>query len=144
MSDSEAFRVLVVESDEVESMELAAILSPRFEVILCRSAEDALERLASSNVHVVCSNYEVPGMDPTRFLRRVASLPEPPCLLMITSADEMKGKQLDGLSGVIAKPYDAKALVERVSRLCQVTETRRKVASAQRSIQRDTSDLDRP
>jgi hypothetical protein len=63
---------------------------------------------------------------------------------MIASADEMKGKQLDGLSGVIAKPYDAKALVERVSRLCQVTETRRKVASAQRSIQRDTSDLDRP
>jgi CheY-like chemotaxis protein len=144
MSDSEAFRVLVVESDEVESMELAAILSPRFEVIRCRSAEEALTRLASSNVHVVCSNYEVPGMDPTRFLRRVASLPEPPCLLMITSEAEMKGKKLDGLSGVIAKPCDAKALVERVSRLCQVTETRRKVASAQRSIQRDTSDLDRP
>lgn len=123
-------------------MELVATLSPRFEVIVCRSAEDALARLSSSNVHVVCSNYEVPGMDPTRFLRRVASLPEPPCLLMITSAAEMKGKKLEGLSGVIAKPYDSKALVERVSRLCHVTDTRRKVASARRTIDRESSDLD--
>ena len=141
MSDPGPFRVLVVEPTEEEAKKLVEVLSPRFEVVVCHSAEEALARLSSANAHVVCSSYDMPGMDGTRFLGRVASLPDPPCFLLITSAAEMKNERLEGLSGVIMRPYDSKALVERVSRLCRVAETRRKVDSARSSIGRDRSGL---
>lgn len=95
----------------------------------------------AKSFHVICCDYEIPEKEGVRFLQRALGFPEPPCFLMITSAAEMRDKQLDGLSGVILKPYDGEALVDRVSRLCQITETRRRVASARDSMRRHAEDL---
>lgn len=130
------YGVLIVEGDGEEAARMSQTLSPSFDVIVSGSAQEAIEILRGASVHVVCAGYPVPGMDSVRFLQRTMTVAEPPCLLFITSAAELKDKKLEGLSGAIARPYDPKTLVDRVSRLCQVTETRRRVASAQRSILR--------
>ena len=134
------YGVLVLEGDGEEAARMSQTLSASFDVLVSGSAQEAIEILRGAPVHVICAGYPVPGMDSVKFLQRTLAVAEPPCLLFITSAAELKDKKLEGLSGAIARPYDPKTLVDRVSRLCQVTETRRRVASAQRSILRHQKD----
>jgi DNA-binding response OmpR family regulator len=130
------YGVLVVEGDSREAATLRLTLSDSFHVIVSSTGQEAIEVLKERSVHVVCACYPVPGMDSVRFLQRALAVPDPPCLLFIASAADLKDKNLDGLSGAIARPFQPGNFVSRVSRLCQVAETRRRVASAQSAIRR--------
>jgi DNA-binding response OmpR family regulator len=134
------YRVLVVEGDSREATSLRRTLSDSFHVIVSGTGQEAIDVLKKRSVHVVCACYPVPGMDSVRFLQRALSVPDPPCLLFIASAADLKDKNLDGLSGAIARPFLPEIFVKRVSRLCQVAETRRRVASAQSAIHRHQRD----
>jgi CheY-like chemotaxis protein len=132
--DAGRYVVLVVESDGAESAAICETLALSFDVIAFASGQEAIQALRASTAHVICAAYPVPGMDSVRFLQRAASVTDPPCMLFLTSAAELRDKKLEGLSGVVAKPCDPQALLDRVSRLCQVAETRRRVNAARNAI----------
>lgn len=143
MNDSAPDRrygVLVVEADREEAAAMSHALSSAFDVVVSSSAQEAIDILKATSVHVICAAYPVPGMDSVRFLQRAMAVTEPPCMLFVTSATELKEKKLEGLSGAVARPYQPKILIDRVSRLCQVAETRRRVASARSAILRHQRD----
>lgn len=133
---TEKHRVLVVEEDPKEAEALASLLSDEFDVTKVATAEEAFAALRASSFHVVCSSEAPTGADAITFLRRALSVKEPPCLLMITSEAAMREKQLDGLSGVIMKPYDPAKLLARVKRLSFVAQMRRRVDSMRDAMEK--------
>src|SRR5689334_13018470 len=64
-------RVLVVD-DELDMLETsAAILATEFEVLTARNGELALSILQKTPVHVVCTDYNMPGITGLELLRQV-------------------------------------------------------------------------
>jgi DNA-binding response OmpR family regulator len=133
-ADAGRYVVLVVESDPGESAAICQTLSRSFDVVVSASGQEAIQILSAKSAHVICAAYPIPRMDSVRFLQRALSVTDPPCMLFLTSAAELKDEKLEGLSGAVARPYDPATLVQRVSRLCHVAETRRRVASARSAI----------
>lgn len=119
--------VLAVDDSATELAFLHPALSGHFEVTTVLSPTQALELLASHSFHVVCSDYEMPGMNEIDFLGLVRNMESPPSCLLITAVTNMKGRVLDGVAGVVIKPYDPETLVQRMRRLAELAETSRDV-----------------
>lgn len=116
--------ILYVE-DEPDIREIARISLAEiggFEVEVCSSGDEALERAAGHQAQLVLIDVMMPGMDgPTTLdhLRRLPGYAQTPVIFMTA---KVQPREVDrymelGALGVIAKPFDPMALAEEVRRL---------------------------
>ena len=140
MSQLESFRVLLVDDDErlLESME--AVLADQFAVRCCTSAPEALSMMDSEAFHVVCADWQMPGMDGVSFFQAVArrkTFPLP-CFVLITAH---AGELLDQVPyedrkmlGMLRKPFSHEQLIERVNQFAGVAHLKRSNAALKSGV----------
>ncbi len=132
---SESFRVLLVDDDVslLESME--AVLAGQFDVRSCTSGSEALRMMEREPFHVVCADWQMPGMNGVEFFHAVARrrLPLLPCFILVTAH---AGELLDQVPyedrkmlGMLRKPFSPEQLIERVNQFAGVAHLKRSNAA---------------
>lgn len=135
MGPPESYRVLLVDDDTrlLEGME--AVLSDQFVVHSCTSGQQALRLLEREPFHVVCADWQMPGMDGVEFFHAVArrKLKFLPCFVLITAH---AGRLLDQVAyedrkmlGMLRKPFSPEQLTERVNQFAGVAHLKRSNAA---------------
>lgn len=140
MSQLEPFRVLLVDDDVrlLESME--AVLADQFSVRCCASAPEALSMIDDEPFHVVCADWQMPGMDGVSFFQAVTrrkKLPLP-CFVLVTAH---AGELLDQVPfedrkmlGMLRKPFSPEQLIERVNQFAGVAHLKRSNAALKAGV----------
>ncbi|MBX7101515.1 MAG: response regulator [Myxococcaceae bacterium] len=125
----ERFKVLVVDDEPDVLQSLSLLLSEDFDVTTAASPESALELNRTRRFDVICSDYKMPRMMGTEFLRQVNTLPDAPSCVMLTGTPalvtpaERVGTDLVTVVGKPFEPARLMRLIEQVARLCQVRRT---------------------
>ncbi|HKQ68035.1 MAG TPA: response regulator [Polyangiaceae bacterium] len=133
---SSAFRVLVVDDDPKVLSSLVAILGDDFDVQSTDSAKRALTlieiAIADANpFHVVCSDWQMPGMDGLEFFREISQQvdwPSVSCILMTAHPEELVDKVEWGdrkTLGFVRKPFAPEQFVARVRHYASIAEMKR-------------------
>jgi two-component system response regulator FixJ len=107
---------------------MAAALEDDVDVDICSSPLAALQRLAQTPFHVVCTDLHMPQMDGVELLRRITVQAEPTaCILLTGNAAAVNPRALPGadLVSVVEKPYDLDRLLTLLLQLARLTELRR-------------------
>jgi CheY-like chemotaxis protein len=110
--------VLLVDDDPDILENLAQALAA--EGVACEralSAQEALDKAAKGRYDVVISDINMPGIDGLELVQRLeARSARPPRFLLTTGYREHYQKRLADVTGaeVVDKPYDARAIAERV------------------------------
>lgn len=118
-------RVLVVDDSLSVRRALERMLAPRgLSVTGARDGAEALERLAAERPDLVICDVmlpEVDGYEVCRFVRRRSELAGVPVLLIsgVKSPEVEERAAAAGASGVLAKPFTAESLVERLQGLVE-------------------------
>jgi CheY-like chemotaxis protein len=135
MGPPESYRVLLVDDDArlLESME--AVLSDQFGVRCCASGREALRLLDQEAFHVVCADWQMPGMDGVEFFHAVArrELKLLPCFVLITAHARELLDQVPyedrKLLGMLRRPFSPDQLIERVNQFAGVAHLKRSNAA---------------
>jgi len=117
-------RILVVD-DEPDIRTLLRIALERveeFEVVVVASGADALTELAARTFDVVLLDVMMPGMDGLETLERLRAMPggDAVAVAFLTAraqVADVEAYRAAGVADVLTKPFDPKALVERVHEL---------------------------
>lgn len=124
-------RVLVVEDEKINRTVLVALLKDDYQVILAKTGEQALERLASDDqIDVVLLDVLMPDMDGYEVLRHIKdndATREIPVIFLTalnSTNDEEKGLRL-GASDYIGKPFSPAIVKARVSNLARFVRQRK-------------------
>lgn len=119
--------VLLVDDDESLLVTTAALLEDDYEVMMARSAEEALSCLATRYVDVLCADLQMPGIDGLELLQRATRLyPDVACLLVTGHHAYLNDARVHGVNcGVILKPYEPAELLDGVRRAAQHTRIKR-------------------
>ncbi|HMV19994.1 MAG TPA: diguanylate cyclase [Rhodocyclaceae bacterium] len=124
-------RVLVVEDEKINRTVLVALLKDEYQVILAKTGEQALERLAADDqIDLVLLDVLMPDMDGYEVLRRIKSndaTREIPVIFLTalnSTNDEEKGLRL-GASDYIGKPFSPAIVKARVSNLARFVRQRK-------------------
>jgi len=126
---SKKFDVLVVEDEPAVLDSILAVLSTEVAAVGCSSAEDALATLGRRAFHVVCTDFELPGMNGLKLLARVAELPYPVGSIMLTGSDDYRRGTDAARYYVLLKPFDPDRLIGLVMQLARLAEMRRSVSA---------------
>jgi len=131
MGQLESFRVLLVDDDETLLESMAAILADQFSVRSATSGAEALRLLEQEPFHVVCADWQMPGMDGIAFFqaiarRRISALP---CFVLVTAhAGELLSQvpyEDRKMLGMLRKPFSPEQLIERVNQFAAVAALKR-------------------
>ena len=124
-------RVLVVEDEKINRTILSALLKDEVQVILAKSGEQALERLASDDqIDLILLDVLMPDMDGHEVLRRIKAsdatrdIPVIFITALNSTNDEEKGLKL-GASDYIGKPFSPAIVKARVSNLLRFVRQRK-------------------
>ena len=125
------YRVLSVDDDPDFQASLAAVLEDDYAVTTCSSGDRALELLKHEPFHVLCSDFNMPGMDGVELISRAAGLPTPMGLLLVTGSEQEAASRLKGMTELVllmTKPFDPARLLRQVARLVGLVEIQRALA----------------
>lgn len=129
------FKVLVVDDDAANLEAIEALLSADFDVASASSPEAALALLGRGSFDVVCSDYQMAGMNGLRLLELAAERwPYVGCVLVTGSNDFLRGARAESRHYVLVKPYDPARLVGIVTQLALVADTKRSVENRSSGI----------
>ncbi len=122
-------QVLLVDDDPVFLVTLEAILSASFDVTCCASSAEA-QRLDVDRFHVVCCDYNMPGMNGLELLTRVFRSHPAVCCLLMTGADDFFDvvKHAAHRPPVIFKPVDPERMTHTVAHLASIAAMKRSTA----------------
>ncbi len=117
-------KILIVDDDEdiLAVTELAARAIGKWEVILARSGQEALEEARKAAPDVILLDAMMPGLDGTTTLAKLRADPATAKIPVIFLTAKVQKHELEqyltlGALGVIRKPFDAMALPDEVRRL---------------------------
>lgn len=112
-------KILLVEDDRALREALVdTLLLAGHDYVAVGSAEQALERVSAEPFGLVISDVNMPGMDGHGLLQRLrAGWPQLPVLLMTAhgSVQQAVDAMRHGAVDYLVKPFDAKALLQRIS-----------------------------
>jgi diguanylate cyclase (GGDEF)-like protein len=123
--------VLVVEDSPTQAARLCADLEAGgFDVLLARSASEALRRLEDAEVDVIASDVVMPGMTGYELCRKVKDDPrlrDIPVILLTSLTDplEVVNGLEAGADNFLRKPYEADQLIARLRTAVNNRELRR-------------------
>ncbi len=117
-------KILIVDDDEdiLAVTELAARAIGKWEVILARSGQEALDEAREAAPDVILLDAMMPGLDGTTTLAKLREDPATAGIPVIfltakVQSHEIERYQALGAVGVIPKPFDAMALPDEIRRL---------------------------
>jgi DNA-binding NtrC family response regulator len=129
MGSDQKVAVLVVDDDPSFARSLQLLLSEDYEVAACNSGKEALTLLGDRSFHVVCVDYQMPGMSGLELVRNVQKRSPPCSCIMVTGnpSEAIDASSADGseLFAVLNKPVDPQRLLDLVGQLAELTQTRR-------------------
>ncbi|MCL6429499.1 MAG: response regulator transcription factor [Anaerolineae bacterium] len=113
-----ADRILVVDDEpRIVRLVSAVLKAVGYEVIAATSGEEAIEKLALEQPHLVLLDILLePGMDGYEVCRRIRSFSSVPIVMLTAKAQEedlLRGFEV-GADDYVTKPFSAKELVARV------------------------------
>jgi DNA-binding response OmpR family regulator len=135
MGQQESFRVLLVDDDIRLLESMAAVLSDQFVVRCATSGLQALRLMDRESFHVVCADWQMPGMDGVEFFQEVSlkNLLLKPCFILVTAhASELLDRvPYDDrkMLGMLRKPFSPEQLIERVNQFAGVAHMKRSSAA---------------
>ena len=135
MAQPEFFRVLLVDDDIHLLESMAAVLSDQFVVRCASSGLQALRLMDREGFHVVCADWQMPGMDGVEFFREVAQkdLIIKPCFVLVTAhASELLESVPYAdrkMLGMLRKPFSPQQLIDRVTQFAGVAHLKRSSAA---------------
>ena len=117
-------KILIVDDDEdiLAVTELAARAIGKWEVILARSGQEALDAAREAAPDVILLDAMMPGLDGIATLAKLRGEPATAKIPVIFLTAKVQKHELEqyltlGALGVIRKPFDAMALPDEVRRL---------------------------
>jgi DNA-binding response OmpR family regulator len=132
---AEFFRVLLVDDDIRLLESMAAVLADQFIVRCSSSALQALGMIDREPFHVVCADWQMPGMDGVEFFQELAqkTLAIKPCFILVTAhASELLDRvpyEDRKMLGMLRKPFSPDQLIERVKQFAGVAQLKRSSAA---------------
>lgn len=113
-------RVLVLDDDAGLREGIAFLLGDRYDVLLASHGEEALAILARERLDLILVDWMLPDMSGREVIRAAAAL-RPPIVIVSMSvlASDVVGPQAisAGARYHVQKPFDVRALVERLATL---------------------------
>ena len=137
---SDRSSVLVVDDDPNVVRALDRLLRSSFDVITCRSGEDALDEVRRGGVTVVLSDIAMPGMDGLELLRAIRNDDPDLPVILITGAPKLETATQAieyGVFRYIPKPFDNEVVrrtVEQASRLYRLAQMKREAIQLQGKV----------
>ena len=119
MAETRPKRILVVEDDPGYRDFFCAVLSPVYDVTMCETLEDALEKIEALKFDAILSDINLDaktGLELLMTLRRKGRLEESPLLVCSSQSDAGTRQIVEGMgaSGFIEKPCSADVLLSRI------------------------------
>jgi CheY-like chemotaxis protein len=118
------YGVLVVDDDLVALETTVALLEDDHDVVGTSDVGEAFELLEKHAIHVIVSDWRMPGIDGVEFLRRAMRSGRPiACLLVSGAADQLFDEvplEHRRLIAVLKKPFSPAQLRERVAGLGRI------------------------
>jgi DNA-binding response OmpR family regulator len=103
-------RILVIEDDLPTRQALQVLLEDdSHEVRAAKDGNEGLALVRSFDPHVVLMDWRVPGLAGARLCQRIARLPHPPRIIIVSSADEAFEIETD-VAARFRKPVDLRRL----------------------------------
>lgn len=112
-------RILIVDDEREITEILSDLLSEEYECKTANSAEDALERLAESDVHLVISDITMPGMSGLEMIPLVKRVSPNTVVVMISGMQTVEsaiGALRLGAFDYLMKPFDLRQVEAVVKR----------------------------
>jgi CheY-like chemotaxis protein len=135
MPQQESFRVLLVDDDVLLLESMVAVLSDQFVVRSAASGLQALRMIERETFHVVCADWQMPGMDGVEFFRELAhkDLAIRPCFILVTAhaGELLEQVPYDDrkMLGMLRKPFSPQQLIDRVNQFAGVAHLKRSSAA---------------
>jgi DNA-binding NtrC family response regulator len=123
-------QVLLVDDDQRFLLTVEAVLSSSFEITCCASGAAALA-MDLEPFHLVCADYNMPGMTGLELLARVSRRCPSVCCLLMTGADDFFDtvKHAAHRPPVIFKPMDPDRMMHTVGHLVSIAAMKRSAAA---------------
>ncbi len=125
-------RVLLVDDDPNFLMTMRAILGD-FDVTACTSADEGMAALAKRPYHVVCADWQMPGIDGLEFLRRVMGNGFDVGCILITAHPVDFIERVPWVDrkmlGILQKPFKPEELLDRVRHYAGMAAMRRALSA---------------
>ena len=127
--------MLLVDDDTHLLKSMEAVLADQFTVRCCLSGPEALRLMDHEPFHVVCADWQMPGMDGVAFFQAVARRKYAllPCFVLVTAH---AGELLDQVPyedrkmlGMLRKPFSPEQLIERINQFAGVAHLKRSNAA---------------
>ena len=119
--------VLVVDDEELARESLGAILEDSYRVTLARNGEEALGILRAQTVNVVCTDYQMPGMDGRQLLAELTKVSPQTVGVLVTGFPELASQgDRDRNRGhlIVVKPFTPERLLAIVAQAISFNEIR--------------------
>ena len=121
------YRLLIVDDDEGMRENLSELFaSLGYEVFTASNTPEALERLRTTDVDLLLTDYKMPGPTGVELIESARQVrPEMRAVLMTAFGDSFTEIESvrRGAVGYITKPFEADAVVDLVKRILSLTET---------------------
>ncbi len=124
--------VLVAEDNELLGEHLFRILSPHWEVLLCRDGQEAWERCCEEVPDLVLSDVMMPGLDGISLCERIKTHPATQDIpvVLVTALGEIEDRLRGfdaGADEYVTKPFAARELVARLRVLLELRQAKRRL-----------------
>jgi len=133
-------RLLIVDDEPGSRASLQAIFTPRYDVTLAGTAEEALAALSREPADVILLDVMMPNRDGISVLREVRGLyPDVPVVMVSasTSVRPVVEAIREGAYDYVTKPYDVQEIRRVVERAHESTALQRRVAILEGEVSRE-------
>lgn len=127
--------VLLVDDDVAVLETTAALLADDFHVTAEHTSNRALARLGEERVDLLCTDYQLPGLDGLELIQRANALQPGLVSVLVTAYSELlrrDGRRRTGHSLLLIKPYAPPKLLETLKQAEHFARVNRLMAGAQR------------
>jgi len=137
MANGTSYRVLVLDDDPVHLEVMRVALSVDFQVEAFRSPTQALQRLRTSELEVICARQKLPGTTGLELYEKARALPHPPaCVLITAPGDAPIDVSANEMLSVLELPLEPARLVRLVENLSRLALIQRNLAGLVRPASR--------